>query len=175
MDRRQFIKGSSLILAAGWTFPSFALKAFAKDADPSMDLLNGAIPDGSSPAISTLFKFPHHHYVYIPREILEKPPVDGFKAFTSMIVPSLGVGAPLIAQKRQFHYHVIRFTHAQLKSIAQKAPTQVDLLLNGALNHQFLFNGPKSFEDQQREYRDQAKKQGLATQLKGPVVPLRVE
>jgi hypothetical protein len=174
MDRRDFIKNSSLILLAGMASPTYALRAFGEEKNPPADLLNGVIPDGASPAVSTLFKFPHHHYVYIPREILEKPPEAGFATTTSMIVPALGVDQRLINQKRQFHYHMIKFTHAQLKSIAQKAPTRVDLLLDGALNHQFMFNGAKSFEEITREMHAEAVEAKRPIQLKGPIVPLRV-
>jgi hypothetical protein len=181
MDRRKFLKDTSLILFAGWLAPVFTFKAYAEPVQPSdflipnADHLKGVIPPSASPAVSSRFVFRHHHYVYIPQSILENPPEDGYLTTTSMVIPKLGVGQQLIDQKRHFHYHVIEFTSDQIRSIARGTRTTVDLMLAGKLNHRFVFNDSDSFADQVNTLAEDAKDQGFATKLSGTPVPRRIE
>jgi len=178
MDRRNFLKNSSLLLAAGALVPFAATEVLAQPAPPTTPqnpptgILNGVIPNGAEAAVSSLFVFHHHHLVFIPQNILDNPPVDGYQTSTSMPMPDLGVNAELIRQSRHYHYHAITFTRQQILSIAAGDNVIVELFLNGALNHRFAFN--TRLNSELREIRRIARRGGHATTLPGPVVPRRV-
>ena len=175
MQRRDFFKNILLFSAAGLVLPKLQNIAYALDVLPaSSPLLNGVIPAGANPAISTLFKFNHYHFLYLPTEIMGNPPAQGYTTATSMVVPRLGVSPTLINQKRQFHYHEVTFTQKQIIDIKVGKPTTIDIYLGGQLNHRFFFNKPLAFGEQVNELERVAITKGLPRQLKGPVVPLRV-
>jgi hypothetical protein len=167
MKRRDFIQGSAVLLATGVAArllsPNAALAA--DGPAPTEELLSGAIPSDASAATSSLFKFAHHHFLFIPKPILMSPPEAGWNTYTSRIIPTLGIDPEEIKIKKERHFHEVAFSKKQLEMIRDSQMVVLDITSGATVVHQFLFNGPKSFGEQITDFQKIAKTQGLLTKL----------
>ena len=157
MDRRLFLKGSSL---------AFTLGAFGVDAHASVCVttphLEGELPEDVLAAISTTGQFRHHHFLHVPPAILLNPPAEGWSTISSMMVPNLGIGEFFFRDRevrKQFHCHQIYFSHRQLLGISGGEEMEVIAYIragdgSATPNHSFFFNSTdfdKHFADLESE------------------------
>lgn len=146
LNRRQLLGTAALF------FSSTVLGtqgAFAADsACPVTDHLNGIFPEEGAPrqqVISTVGRFHHYHYLYIPSSILVAPPAEGWATLSSMMVVALGMDPYFTRMPehfRQYHCHQITVSQQQLQGIASGRSTAVNAFIEGSNrpNHTFLFN-----------------------------------
>lgn len=160
-SRRDLLKKSSLVLgyglAAQLTSQMLPFGAFGAQCEFTDHLL-GQIPEGAQKAISSTGQFHHFHYLHVPQQILNNPPLTGWTTISSMMVEDLGIDNFFFRNReirKQFHCHQVTFSYEQLVSIASGQRTEVYAFIGGRRNHVFLFNGgggvsQEQFFDQER-------------------------
>lgn len=138
--------------------------------------LEGSIPTGAVPTLSSTGQFHHFHYLHVPDVILRQPPVDGWTTISSLMIPDLGIDDFFFQSaevRKQFHCHQVFIGHDQLLSIGQGRETEVIAYIRTrrgpTRNHSFIFNegGVAShigFERRKQEARNVARNRRLRRQ-----------
>lgn len=176
MNRRDLLRNASLYsfasLASGLIVPgAFALPCNTNTHPSYHPHLQGVIPEGAVPTLSSTGSFHHFHFLHVPQQILAKIPRSGFRTLTSMMKEECGIDDFFFQrgeENKQFHCHQIDFTREQLISIADGKPTEIIAFIRSGgrpvRNHSFIFNDTITFEQKQQAAKETADFRGFKTE-----------
>jgi hypothetical protein len=172
MNRRNFLTRSATLVLTGALFQALPVKARAAESStagldlaPSPEVLAGTFNVDDKAATSTMFKFAHHHYLAVPKAVLDNPPDAGFSTFTSRVVAALGIAKAELEIKKEHHFHEVLISKEQLLNMRDGLMVVVNIYSGPQVVHQFLFNGPQSLNEQAAALAKAAKANDYVTSL----------